>query len=390
MIYLLKSFLKVGSISFGGFMALIGVLQKEMVERDGKLEDEVLMDGVSLASLLPGPVAVNTVGYIGYQLRGFWGGLLSMAAVILPSFVLVLGLSFVYMEFGNVDQFQSAISLVMPAIVAIIVQVGVNMGRKHLHNWKQYIIAALAFTVLQIIGGFWATIGILITSGLLGYILFQEDQSSNKNANGDGNSNRSTYLGVLVLLGFTMAGAFLVDYIFTGGTKMNMNLLGTFSGMSLTLFGGGYVIIPIIQETIVSELSWLTLDEFNTAIAVSQITPGPILISATFIGYKVGSWPGAVFATIGIFLPSGLLMIVCSHYLGLLKNSRALMAIFKGLRPAIVGLVFSGALTTGVGIIGNVFSILAFVITLILALRFKFSAILLILTSVGVGLLGLI
>lgn len=371
-------------------MALIGVLQKEMVEQDKNLEDEVLMDGVSLASLLPGPVAVNTVGYVGYKLRGFSGALISMAAVIFPSFVLVLALAYLYARIGNVDQIQLWINMVIPAIVAIIVQVGINMGRKQLVAWQQFIIAVLAFSVVQFVGGFWATLLTLLTSGLIGLLLFRNSDIQSESSNERIHSSRKTFVSILILVAVVLMTAFLADSFLNAFPKMNVSLLGTFSGMSLTLFGGGYVIIPIIQETIVSELSWLSFDEFNTAIAVSQITPGPILISATFIGYKVASWPGAVFATIGIFLPSGLLMILCSHYLDLLKSSKTLTAVFKGLRPAIVGLVFSGALTIGIGMKESWLLVFAFVVTLFLALRFKLSAILLILVSVGVGLIGMI
>ena len=170
--------------------------------------------------------------------------------------------------------------------------------------------------------------------------------------------------------------------------QVNLQVFLTFTGMSLSLFGGGYVFIPIIQETVVTNLSWLTSNEFNTAIALSQITPGPILISAAFIGYKVAGIIGATLATIGIFLPSGLLIIASSNYLHQVSDSYQIKAIFKGLRPAIIGLIFSAGITIALEELTNPILLTSFVITAILALRFKLSTIWIMLASIILGLLG--
>ncbi len=124
-------------------------------------------------------------------------------------------------------------------------------------------------------------------------------------------------------------------------------LMVAFSGMSLTLFGGGYVFIPAIQETVVQNLHWLSVREFTDGIAIGQITPGPILISATFIGYKVAGFWGALIATIAIFLPSGVLMIAGAHFLDKFKRSNLVTSIFMGLRPAVIGMIFAASFTIG-------------------------------------------
>lgn len=390
--YLIKLFIKVGSISFGGFMALIAVLQKQVVEKDKKLDDHVLLDAISLASILPGPVAVNVVGYVGNYLRGFWGSIFSMAAVIFPSFLLVLGLSVYYFESEEIGYFQQLIGLMIPAIVVIIFSVGINMVRKQIKSWEQYLIGGIAMTILQIIGGIWATLGVIFIGGLIGYLVYglnNEEQGLKT----DFKLKLPKQLLQEIASVFTILLLSFIAIYIIGGEELfylTTKIFVTFSSMSLSLFGGGYVFIPIIQETIVDQMQWLSSSEFNTAIAISQITPGPILISATFIGYKLAGVTGAIMATIGIFLPSGLLIITCSNYLHQVSNSLLIKSIFKGLRPAIIGLIFSAGITIfrQEYVIQNF--IIVFAITFIISIWFRLSTIWIILLAIGLGLIGLL
>lgn len=388
MFYLFRTFLKIGSLSFGGFMALIAVVQKQMVEKDQKLEDQVLLDGVSLASILPGPLAVNTVGYVGYQLRGFWGALLSMLAVTLPCFLMVLLFSIAYFEYGELTLFKNVVAWVIPAIVVIIVSVGISMSQKHLLDWKQYVIAAGSFVAFQWLGGIWTTFAVMAIGAGLGIALYRPSEQ-NEMAGPSDDLPIKLAKNLVILMAVMIAGV-LAIYLFQTREigLINTQVLAVFSSMSLTLFGGGYVIIPIIQETIVASLGWLSLEEFNTALAISQVTPGPILISATFVGYKVAGITGACLATIGIFLPSGLLMVSCSQLLHRYKNLATVKAIFKGLRPAVIGLIFSAALTIGYESLLNWPSALSFGLLLALILFFRISTLWIIAIAIAFGALG--
>lgn len=374
MIYLFRTFLKIGSLSFGGFMALIAVMQKQVVEQDGKLDNQTLLDGISLAALLPGPVAVNTVGYVGYHMRGFWGAMISMFAVTLPCFLLVLLFSMAYFEYAELTLFDRLVDWVIPGVVAIIFTVGVNMSKKHLQDLVQWMIALTAFLLLQRIGGLWVTLLIMVGGATIGIIRYR---SSEKNDHVHDIEALPLQLlkniGLLLLcIGAVVFGIYLVQSPATG--QMVTRLLLTFSSMSLTLFGGGYVIIPIIQETIVSTLQWVNLEEFNAALAISQFTPGPILISAAFVGFKMAGISGACLATVGIFLPSALLMISCSHVLHRYKNLALVKSIFKGLRPAVIGLIFSAAFTIASEHITGWTSVMVYLPVLVLALVFKLSS----------------
>ena len=164
-------------------------------------------------------------------------------------------------------------------------------------------------------------------------------------------------------------------------------LMVVFSGMSLTLFGSGYVFIPAIQETVVQNLHWLSVREFADGIAIGQITPGPILISATFIGYKVAGIWGAFVATVAIFLPSGILMIAGSHFLEKFKKSNLVKSIFMGLRPAVIGMIFAASFTIGQNIEINWQSIVIFLIIFLIHFKYNVNAAILIPAS---GILGII
>ena len=167
----------------------------------------------------------------------------------------------------------------------------------------------------------------------------------------------------------------------------NLRVLFTFSGISLTLFGGGYVVIPALHELFVDNLQWLTSSEFADGIAIGQITPGPIFITATFIGYKVAGILGASLATVGIFTPPAVLTVLLSRFVEALKQSAVVKAIMKGIRAAVIGMIFASAVTIGQTMVISVVSILIFVITFVISLKYVINPIYLIL---GSGLVGFV
>ncbi len=390
--YLLLNFLKIGATSFGGFIAMVSVIQDQMVSKDKVIKNETVLDGISLASILPGPLAVNVVTYIGYQLKGVYGALISMMAVILPSYFLVLGLSWFYLEYGTLPLVDKIFSGIMLAVVAIIVVVAVRMAKKSISDYKQWILCMLSGLLLISIGGFFITLGVIFAGGLAGFFLYYNPLPSQKSVNIPKNGvQKSVPYYFLFTLSAVIMGIILIPLI--APAELNeffvnvRKLMVVFGGMSVTLFGGGYVFIPAIQEAVVQNLNWLSAKEFADSIAMGQITPGPILISATFIGYKVAGIWGSIVATVSIFLPAGILMIAGSHFLEKFKNSNLVNAVFMGLRPAVIGLIFAASYTIGKSIEINWQSILIFVIILIVNFKYKINAAILIPIS---GLLGMV
>ncbi|HJW81170.1 MAG TPA: chromate efflux transporter [Acidiferrobacterales bacterium] len=364
---LFATFLKIGSTAFGGFMALIAVVQNEVVERKRWLQPEDMLDGISLATILPGPVAVNVVAYVGYRLRGALGALVSVVGVTLTAFVLMLGLSVAYFEWGSFPAVGRVFQGFLPAVAAIIVLAAWNMGRKAVRGTRELALAALAAALLFGVGGFWVTLVIIAGSGAAGIFLFRRRQPTPAAAApGPRCTTRASLLSVTPLLPLALAAP-----LFHLDLAIVAKLLVTFGGMSMLLFGGGYVFIPLIQEVVVGTHHWLSVKEFLDGIAMSQIMPGPIVLSATFVGYKVAGFAGALAATIGIFGPPALTMLAASYFLEHIKRSALIKAALAGIRPAVVGMIATAAFTVGLTAPQHWVSLLIFVSALIALARLR-------------------
>ncbi|MGL6340000.1 MAG: chromate efflux transporter, partial [Waterburya sp.] len=341
-------FLKIGSTAFGGFMALVSVIENVIVDKRELLTHEDMLDGISLASVLPGPLAANVVAYVGYRLQGGIGALVATTAVLLPSFILILFLTIAYLQAGEIPAVNKVFAGFIPAVAAIIINAVTQMSKKAIKGWQEISIAAVAAILLQTIGGFYITLIVILGAGLIGWWCFRSQVARNLAENPIVQKpqplNIKKIAIPLVVLGIILL-LFLLP-LPLGETSL-AKLFVTFSGMSLMLFGGGYVFIPIIQEVVVNNYGWVTQTEFSNAIAMGQITPGPILISAAFIGYVVKGFMGALVATVAIFFPPGLLMVTLSHLLDQIKGSVVIQAALKGIRPAVIGMIFTAAVVVG-------------------------------------------
>jgi len=363
------TFLKVGATAFGGFMALISIVENIVVERRRLLRHEDMLDGISLASMLPGPVAVNVVAYVGYRLRGGLGAMVAATAVILPSFLLITGLSFVYFRWGQIPAVQKLFVGFIPAVTAIIVNTAWGMSHKSITTLRETAILFIAAFVLLTIGGFYSTIAVIVGSGIVGWFLFNKETDTTEPRTKQGSQAQNSKLSFLAAVPLFVAPL--------GGLSVGLltKLFFTFAGMSVMLFGGGYVFIPMIQEVVVTANGWVTQTEFIDGIAMGQITPGPILISATFIGFKVAGVAGALVATVGIFLPPALIMVAATNGLERIKHSPLLQAALRGVRPAVIGMIFAAAVVIGGTATDHWASLLIFVTTLIALMRLKLEVV---------------
>lgn len=377
--YIFFTFLKLGATAFGGYMSLVAIVQKQLVEVDKKLKEEDLLDGISLTSVLPGPVAVNTIAYVGYQLRGVPGAIAAFAGIILPSFFLVIFLSWLYFSYGNIPAVKNVFSGITPAITALIVTVAIGMTRKTIKLPAQWTICLLAALLLILVGGFAVTFLLIIVSGVAGAFLFR--QSAEQALPGDEKihfENKQLVMSGVVLL------LLLCTLLWGGqypGAPKDVQILSTFSGISLTLFGGGYVVIPALHELFVENLNWLTSAEFADGIAIGQITPGPIFVTATFIGYKVAGVLGAFLATVAIFTPPAVLTVLLSRFVKILNQSSVVKAAMKGVRAAVIGMIFASAITIGQTITPSVVSAIIFATIFIISLKYTISPVYLIIAS---------
>lgn len=380
------TFLKIGSTAFGGFMALISVVQNYLVDREKLLTDEEMLDGISLATILPGPVAVNVVAYAGYQIRGIAGAAVCATAVTLPSFFLILFLSYAYFEWGDLPAISSLFQGFLPAVAAIILATSIKMGSKALTGFIEASIALAAILMLVLVGGFYSTLIIIAVSGLSGFLFFKRDQSDSESKNRETGVKENKPRGIIALAGVSIAA--LSVPLLNSQTFLAGKLLATFAGMSVLLFGGGFVFIPLMQESVVDTYHWVTQQEFIDAIAMGQITPGPILISATFIGYKVAGVFGAAMATIGIFAPPAMIMLVCTHFLQKVKSSKILKVVLKGVRCGVIGMIAAAAYFVAMSAEINVVTIAIFAGSMFALLKLKLEVVWIIPVSGLIGLLA--
>lgn len=358
-------FFKIACTSFGGFMAMISVVENEVVTRRKLMDHTDMLDGISLASILPGPVAVNLVVYVGYRLRGGMGALISALGAVLPSFTFIVVLSVAYFQWGQVPAINKLFMGFIPAVTAIIVSTAWNMGRKAVSGWREGVLVLASAATLLGFGGFYSTLAIILVAGLLGWWWFREGKDPAP-ANPVPPSKRGMGANLMLLQSSPMVAPFLsID------PTLTLKLFLVFAGMSVMLFGGGYVFIPLIQKIVVDGHGWVTNQEFVDAIAMSQITPGPILVSAAFIGLKVAGFAGAVAATLGIYTPPALLMVGSTRVLGYIKQSHAIRAALRGIRPAVVGMIAAAAFTVGATAPQHWVSIMIFAVALLALMRFQ-------------------
>lgn len=376
--YIFFTFLKLGATAFGGYMSLVAIVQKQMVEIDKKLKEEELLDGISLTSVLPGPVAVNTIAYVGYRLRGIPGAIMAFAGILIPCFLLVVFLSWLYFTYGDIPAVKNIFSGIAPCITALILTVAWGMARKTVKMPAQWAICIVAALLLIFIGGFIVTFLLILGSGFIGYFLFhQKEEPALVETKSFMNRKQLTVSALILLL--------LLCVLLWGGQSIGapkeIQVVSTFSGISLTLFGGGYVVIPALHELFVENLQWLNSAEFADGVAIGQITPGPIFITAAFIGYKVAGCLGALLATVGMFAPPAILTVLLSRFVVGLNQSGIVKASMKGVRAAVVGMIFASAITIGVTISPSIAAIVIFLITFVISFKYSISPIYLILGS---------
>jgi chromate transporter len=390
--YLFITFLRIGATSWGGFMALIAMIQKRVVDKDKIIDNEVIMDGISLASILPGPMAVNVVSFVGYKLRGVKGSIVCVTAILIPSFVLMIVLSHFYLEYGDLPFMNHFFAGVLPAVAGIIVSVAFSMGKKNVQDIPQVMVLVITVFFMYLYRTYWATLGALFASGMFGYLYYFHGQIVKNVASTETYFFRKS-LRYLLPIGLILITVTVLlrysDIVLTDFWDLQKTIFTTFAGISVTQFGGGYVVIPAMQKIIVEGLHWLSDQQFVDAIAMGQITPGPIFISATFIGYKIAGMVGALNATISIFAPTAILTIICARFFNRIRKSVVINLVFKGLRPAIIGMIISAAITIMMNHGITYFSGSIFVLTLLIVVKFKIDPAYIIPVAGIVGLLVL-
>lgn len=367
-------FLKIGTLGFGGGMAIISLMERECLRKHRCVEAEEFLHGVGLGQIL-GPFAANAALFIGYRMHGLVGGLVAAGAFLAPSVAIVILLSWLYLSFHHLPSLQAALSGIAAVVVALILSSAISIGRKALRSRVTWSIAI--FSMAASLGHVHPVI-VLGMAGVLGLVL----DLGKANPNHDPASSANRVAAMPPLAGpATIASASTAMMGVALSSTVSLGAIAwTFLQVGLVFFGGGFVLVPILHERLVTTLGWLTPGEFVDGVAISQLTPGPIAVLATFAGYRLAGIPGALLATLALFAPSVLLMLVISRFYGKLRREQRVKSFLAGITPAVVGLVVAAALVLLPGSVsvahpaGIVLGSLAF---LVLVLRSWHPAILL-------------
>jgi chromate transporter len=325
---LLVVFLKIGSIGFGGGMAVIALMEQEFVRKRRLILLDEFVHSVGLGQVL-GSFAVNVAIFIGYRLFGVAGALLSAGAFLVPSITLVIILSDLYFRYHAVPALQGAVAGLAPVVIALILNAAWSIGRKVLRSWPAMLIAAgaLAAGVAQ-----WSAVWVLVTAGVAGFLL-PRGLTAPRQPPQPGKVAGS---GAVNLMPFAF---------FAAGPLSK--LIATFFKIGLVFFGGGFVLVPVLHNRLVTQLGWLKPQEFLDGVAISNLTPGPIAVLATFAGFHLAGTIGALAATVALFAPGMMLMLAISHQYGRFRDDHRAQRFLAGVNPAVAGLILSAALVLG-------------------------------------------
>ena len=317
-------FLKLGATGFGGPVALVGYMHKDLVEDRKWIADEEYKQGLALAQLAPGPLAAQLGIYLGFVHYRILGATLAGIAFIIPSFIMVVLLGMAYKLYGGLSWMQAVFYGVGAAVIGIIANSAYKLttksiGKFNLQSFKQNWLLWLFFIAAAAITFFTKQEQVLlfVAAGLLYMFVKAPPKWLNKSTANSlvllqislGNYESSTLIKIAVF--FTKAGAFV--------------------------FGSGLAIVPFLHAGVVVENHWLTEQQFVDAVAVAMITPGPVVITVGFIGYLVAGFPGACVAALATFLPCYLFTVIPAPYFKKIAQNKSIKAFVDGITAAVVG-----------------------------------------------------
>jgi chromate transporter len=362
-------FLKLGITAFGGPAAHIAMMHAEVVKRRKWLNDQRFLDLLGATQLIPGPNSTEMAIHLGFLRAGWPGLIVGGICFILPAVLIVTALAWAYVRFGSLPEVSSALYGIKPVIIAIILQALWNLGQKAVKG-PLTAVAGLAAHVLYFLGV--NEIALLLAGGLTVMI------GENLRRFGKGGST-----GPLLLLAASGPSA-----LAAAPFSMTMVFL-IFLKIGAVLYGSGYVLLAFLRADFVVRLGWLTDQQLLDAIAIGQVTPGPVFTTATFIGFLLGGMPGALLATVGIFLPSFLFVAVTFPLVSRLRNSALAAGLLDGVNVASLGLMAAVTWQLGQASLVDLPTLVIGLISAVLLIRFKVNSTWLVLGGAMIGLLYL-
>jgi chromate transporter len=366
-------FLKLGAIGFGGPVALVGYMQRDLVERHHWIDDEEYKLGLALAQIMPGPLAAQLAIAIGFFAHGVLGATLVGLAFVLPSFLMVLTLSALYVAFGGLWWMQAVFYGVSAAVIGIIAIAAYKLARKvNGQDPLLWGIFAILFIVTAVAQAELAEFFLL--AGLLVLLVKAPPQWLRSRLPVFGIAPGILSVGILAAAAATEAQ-----------TSILWEILLFFTKAGAFVFGSGLAIVPFLYESVVHHYGWLSEQQFLDAVAVAMITPGPVVITVAFIGFLVAGFPGASLAAIGIFLPVWVLTVIPAPWFVRHRNNPQLRAFSDGATAAASGAIAGAVVVLGQRAIVDIPTAAIVLASLGLLWRFKLPEPLLVVAAGAIG-----
>lgn len=363
-------FLRFGFTAFGGPAAHIAMMRHEMVERRKWVSQAQFIDLLGIANIIPGPTSTEMCIYLGYLRAGWPGLILGGACFILPAMAIVLALAWAYVTYGQLPQVSWLFYGIQPVVVAIVAQAIWSLGRTILKDVWAFM-AATAVIGLYLLG-----VNVLVLlfgiAVILGVVRLK--------AHG---WNGASPLAVLLPVGLLHGGSAAVAAI--GGAVGLGALFLTFLKYGAVIYGSGYVLLAFLRTDLVQNLGWLTDRQLLDAIAVGQFTPGPLFTTATFIGYVLGGFPGALLATLGIFLPSFAYIALIHRVAARLRAMPLTAALLDGVNVAALGLMAGVLVQLAQNALVDPLTVVIATVSLGILIRFKPNSVWLIIAGAAIG-----
>ena len=362
-------FLRLGFLGFGGPVALVGQMERELVADRGWLTKEQMREAIAVCQSLPGPLAIQVGIYVSYLRGGFWAAWAGGWAFILPNFVIVAALGALYVYLGDLQPVTAIFYGVSPAVIALILYSCYRLAKLGMEDWLQWGLAGICLIVTVILQ---AEVALLfIGSGIVGIAYY-------------GNFLRRRPPAALQILAIP-AVAQLAPV--ASGSTLSKLLLFFLKAGSLT-FGSGLVIVPFLEQGLVQQFGWLDQRQFLVAVAIGMISPGPVVITATFVGYLVAGFWGSVVSTVGIFFPSFIFVLVAAPLLVRYRKNPNVQGFVKGAYAAAIGTILGACILLGRIAIGDWLTALIGVASLAVLFRWKVNNALLIGATSVIGLIA--
>jgi chromate transporter len=354
------AFLKLGTIAFGGPAAHLAMMEEEFVRRRRWITQAEFLDRMAAANLIPGPSSTETTIFIGQLKRGWRGLIVAGSCFLLPAAVIVSMIAWAYVRYGKLPQVAGMLYAIKPVVVAIVIQALWKLSKTGVRT--KFLVAIAALAVVLNLFGFGPILVLLIAGTLSAAALWLRMKG------------RPVAVSVAALPKFFAAA------VATAATAAALpfslwRLFLSFLKIGSVIFGSGYVLLAFLQSEFVERLHWLTEKQLIDAVAVGQFTPGPVFSTATFIGYILGGWPGAIVATVGIFVPGFVLVAASGPLLPRIRRSPIISSALDGVVAGSLALMAVVTWQLGKAAIVGRMTIAIFVVSAVALLRFRVNSV---------------